>query len=419
MSDPPKTSPRGRAFLAWLKRQSVPVVILIIAGALIFFIAGNWNTWVSERADQATDDAYLRADLTPLSTKAAGLVASVEVADYQRVKAGDLLVRLRDDDFRAQVQQAEAAVAASESALVNNQRQKELQDARVLQAQTGIGAAEADIAAAEAGIEAANSAIVNARSGLAATQADVQRTSLERKRQEALAAVESATPQRVEQAVAEQQRFHAQLTSREAEISAAAAQIASRQADLKRARARLENTRAEVEAQKRQRAVLDSQEQLLHADVSVKQAALTLARTNLDYTRIVAPEDGIVGERKVRAGQLVSPGTQILSLVQSKIWVQANYKENQLRHIHEGDRAEIRIDAFPGVVLKGKVGQIAPASGSQFALLPPDNATGNFTKVAQRVPVKIFLDDGQNVPDRLRPGLSVVATIRTNSVEAH
>jgi membrane fusion protein (multidrug efflux system) len=419
MSDSPRTTTRGRAFLEWLKRQSVPIVVLIIAGALIFFIAGNWNTWASERSEQTTDDAYLRADLTPLSTKAAGLVASVEVADYQPVKAGDLLVRLRDEDFRAQVQQAEAAVGASESALVNNQRQKELQDARVLQAQTGIGAAEAEIGAAEAGIDAANSSIANARSGLAATQADVQRTSLERKRQEALVAVESATRQRVEQAVAEEQRFHAQLASREAEISAATAQVASRQADSKRAKAHLDNTRAEVEAQKRQRAVLDSQEQLLRADVSAKKAALTLARTNLDYTRIVAPEDGIVGERKVRSGQLVSPGTQVLSLVQHKIWVQANFKENQLRHIHEGDRAEIRVDAFPGVVLKGKVGQIAPASGSQFALLPPDNATGNFTKVAQRVPVKIFLDDGQKVPDRLRPGLSVVATIRTNSGEPH
>jgi membrane fusion protein (multidrug efflux system) len=390
-----------------------------MAFALILLLSGKWNIWASEGVKQTTDDAYLRADLTPLSTKAAGLVASVEVADYQAVKAGDLLVRLRDEDFRNQVQQAEAVVAASESAIVNNQRQKELQDAKVLQAETGIGAAEAEIAAAEAGIQGADSTIATARSGLAATQADVERTSLERKRQEVLVASESATRQKLEQAVADEQRFRAQLASREAEISSAAAQIASRQADLKRARARLENNRAEVEAQKRQRSVLDSQEQLLRADVSVKRAALALARTNLDYTRIIAPEDGIVGERKVRAGQLVSPGTQILSLVQHKVWVQANYRENQLRYIREGDPAEIRVDAFPGVVLKGKVGQIAPASGSQFALLPPDNATGNFTKVAQRVPVKILLDDGNKATDRLRPGLSVVAIIRTNVGGAH
>ena len=406
---------------SWPKRLRswlVPATIMAIALAVILVISDNWKTWAGERVAQTTDDAYVRADLTPLSTKAAGLVASVEVADYQAVKAGDLLVRLRDEDFRAQVQQAEAAVAASESALVNNQRQKELQDSRVQQAQTGIAAAEAEIAAAEAGIDAANSAIANARGGMAATQADVQRTSLERKRQEALVASESATRQRLEQAVADEERLRAQLSSREAEISSAQAQIASRHADLKRARARLENTRSELEAQKRQRAVLDSQEQVLRADVGVKRASLALARANLDYTRIVAPEDGIVGERKVRAGQLVSPGTQVLSLVQQKVWVQANYKENQLRYIREGDPAEVRVDAFPGVVFKGKVGQIAPASGSQFALLPPDNATGNFTKVTQRVPVKILLDDRKNVTERLRPGLSVIATIRTREGSA-
>ena len=189
--------------------------------------------------------------------------------------------------------------------------------------------------------------------------------------------------------------------------------MASRRADLNRAKAKLENTCTELEAQKRQRAVLDSQEQVLRADVGVKRAALALARTNLDYTRIVAPEDGIVGERKVRAGQLVSPGTQVLSLVQQREWVQANYREDQLRYIRAGDPAEIRVDAFPGVVWKGRVEQVSPASGSQFALLPPDNATGNFTKVTQRVPVKIILDDLKDKSDRLRPGLSVVATIQT------
>jgi membrane fusion protein, multidrug efflux system len=411
-------TPKVRNWSKRLKTWLVPATIMGMALALVLLMAGSWKTWASERVKQTTDDAYVRADLTPLSTKVAGLVAEVKVADYQAVKAGDLLVRLRDEDFRAQEQQAEAAVAASESALVNNQRQKELQDARVLQAQTGIEVAEADIAAADAGIEAANSAIANARSGLAATQADVQRTALERKRQEALVATESATRQKLEQVVADEERFRAQLSSREAEISAATAQVASRRADLNRAKARLENTRTELEAQKRQRSVLESQEQMLRADIGVKRAALALARTNLDYTRILAPEDGIVGERKVRAGQLVSPGTQVISLVEQREWVQANYKEDQLRYIRPGDPAEIRVDAFPGVVWKGKVEEISPASGSQFALLPPDNATGNFTKVTQRVPVKIILDDLKDKGERLRPGLSVVATIRTRQEAA-
>ena len=402
------------SFAGRLKRLIVPALILLMAVAIVFMIAGNWNAWASEKAEQETDDAYTRADLTPLSTKVAGLVATVAVSDYQSVKAGDLLVQLRDDDFRAQVQQAEAGVASGEGALINNQRQKELQDARIVEAGESIRAAEAQIKAADAGIEAANSAVTNARSGIDGTQADVERTRLERRRQEALIATESATHQKLEQVVAHQQRYEATMASREADVAAAMAQLASRQADLARAKAQLGSAKAELEAQRRQHAVLDSQELLLRADLNSKRAVLSLARTNLAYTQIVAPENGIVSERKVRAGQLVSPGTQVLTLVQSDIWVQANYKETQVRHMHAGDAAEIKVDAFPGVVFRGKVDQVSPASGSQFALLPPDNATGNFTKIVQRVPVKIVLQPGQAELDRLRPGLSVIATIRAN-----
>jgi len=410
-TEPLKKSP------SWAQRLRgllVPAMILLLAIGILFLIAGNWNTWASERASQETDDAYVRADLTPLSTKVAGLVATVAVSDYQPVKAGDLLVQLRDDDFRAQVQQAQAAVAYGENALVNNQRQKELQDARILQAEDGIRAAQADIAAAEAGIEAAKSSIANAKSGIAGSQADVERTTLERRRQEALIATESATRQKLEQVVADAERFRAQHASRESDLSTATAQLASREADLARAHARLESTQAELEAQKRQRAVLDSQELLLSADLNAKRASLSLAQVNLGYTRIVAPENGIVSERKVRSGQLVSPGTQVISLVQNDVWVDANYKETQLRQIRAGDPAEIRVDAVPGVIFRGKVDHVSPASGSQFALLPPDNATGNFTKIVQRVPVKIVLDPDQAEDDRLRPGLSVIATVRTN-----
>jgi membrane fusion protein, multidrug efflux system len=408
---PVRKSPR---WAQRLKQFVVPGAILLMAALILFLVAGNWNSWASERASQETDDAHVRADLTPLSTKVAGLVATVGVSDYQQVKAGDLLVQLRDDDFRAQVQQAEAAVAYGESALVNNQRQKELQDARILQAEEGIRAAQADIAAAEAGIAAAKSMIVNSQSAIDGTKADVERTALERRRQEALVAAEAATRQKLEQVVADAERFRAQLASREADLSTATAQLASRQADLARVGARLESTKVELEAQKRQRAVLDSQELLLSADLNAKRASLALALINLGYTRIVAPEHGIVSERRVRPGQLVSPGTQVISLVQKDVWVEANYKETQLLHIHAGDPAEIRVDALPGMIFQGKVNSVSPASGSQFALLPPDNATGNFTKIVQRVPVKIVLDAGQAGEERLRPGLSVIATVRTN-----
>jgi membrane fusion protein, multidrug efflux system len=395
-----------------LKQLVAPIVILLMAGGIVVLIAGNWNTWASDQAEQKTDDAYVRADVTPLSTKVAGLVAKVAVSDYQTVKAGDLLVQLQDADFRAQVEQAVAAVAAGEAAIVNNRRQKELQDARVVQAGDGIRTVDADIAAAEAGIVAANSSIANARSGIDGAKADVQRTLLERRRQEALVASESATRQKLEQVVADEERYRAQLGSREADLATAEAQLVSRQADLARARARLASSNSELEAQKRQRTVLDSQELSEYADLNAKKASLTLAQTNLGYTLITAPEDGVVSERKVRAGQLVSPGTQILSLVQPDVWIQANYKETQLRHIRPGDPVELRVDAFSDTVFKGKVEQLSPASGSQFALLPPDNATGNFTKIIQRVPVKIVLERGQATDGRLRPGMSVIATVR-------
>jgi membrane fusion protein (multidrug efflux system) len=338
----------------------------------------------------------------------------VTVSDYQPVRQGDLLVQLRDDDFRANVQQAEAAVRSGKDALVNNERQKELQDARIAQADDGVRSAEADIAAAQAGIEAAKATIANAQAAIDGTKADVDRTTLERRRQEALFATESATRQKLEQAVADQERYRAQLAGRQDDLNAATAQLASRQADLARARAHVGSAKSEVAAQKRQRAVLDSQELLLHADLDWKKAALALARINLAYTRITAPESGLVSERKVRAGQLVSPGTQVISLVQRDVWVEANYKETQIRHMHSGDPATVRVDTFPGVVLKGKVDHVAPASGSQFALLPPDNATGNFTKIVQRLPVKIVLEPGQATVERLRPGLSVIARVRTN-----
>jgi membrane fusion protein (multidrug efflux system) len=374
---------------AKLKSYLVPAIIFLMAAAILVTIIGNWNSWASERAEQETDDAYVRADLTPLSTKVSGVVAKVLVDDYQTVKAGDLLVQLRDDDFRAQVAQAEAAVEAAKATIEDNRRQKDLQDAKIDRARTGIDLAKAQISAAQAAIEA--------------TKADLDRTLAERTRQEALIATQSATHQRLEQAVADEQRFRAlELV---------------RQADLEQAKANLANNQTAVIAETRARAVLDARDGQLIADLHGKKASLDAARTNLDYTRIFAPENGVVGERKVRSGQMVSPGTQVLSLVQAEVWVQANYRETQVRHMQPGAPAEISVDAFPGVRLKGKLVQVAPASGSQFALLPPDNATGNFTKIVQRVPVKIVLDPGQPTAQRLRPGLSVIAKVRTSGAK--
>jgi membrane fusion protein (multidrug efflux system) len=368
----------------WLKILT-PVVVVLLALAVIITLTRNWNSWEGGRLEQVTDDAMVRGDLTPLSTKVAGIVRDVKVADYQNVHAGDLLVELQDDDYQAQVAQATAAVEAAKAAIENNRRQRELQDARIDKALAGIDQAKSQIVAAEAGINAVH--------------AEVVRSSAERTRQEALLATHAATQQKVEAAVADQQRF--------------AAEAASRDADLAEAKTALRSNEISVEAERRSKAVLESQDQQLVADLHARQAALTAAQVNLSYTKIHAPGDGTVGERQVRPGQLVSPGTQVLTFVAETKWVQANYRETQLTHMKVGDPAEIRIDEFPDKEIRGKVLEIAPASGSQFALLPPDNATGNYTKVVQRIPVKIVLDDLTQAA-QLRPGLSVTATVKTS-----
>jgi membrane fusion protein, multidrug efflux system len=376
-AEQPKTRPN------WQK-YGIPLVVVLLAAAVVLTITRNWNAWEGGRIEQVTDDAYVRGDLTPLSTKVAGIVRDVHVNDYQEVHKGDLIVALEDDDFKSQVAQAVAAVAAAKAAIENNVRQRELQDAKIDMALAGVDQAHAQITAAQAGIDAA--------------QAEVVRSKAERTRQEALLQTRSATQQKVEQAVADQERF--------------AAQLASRQADLEEAKTQLRSNELSAEAERRAKAVLESQEGQLVADLHGKQAALTDAQVNLGYTTIEAPGDGTVGERQVRPGQLVSPGTQVISFVSKIKWVQANYRETQLTNVKVGDPAELAVDEYPGKVFQGKVLEIAPASGSQFALLPPDNATGNYTKVVQRIPVKIALDD-PSVAATLRPGLSVVATVRT------
>jgi membrane fusion protein (multidrug efflux system) len=378
-----KPAASSRDGVRW-KKYVTPLLVVALALGVLLTITRNWNAWEGGKVEQITDDAYVRGDLTPLSTKVAGIVRSVHVADFQRVQKGELIVELQDDDYRAQVDQASAAVEAARAAIENNRRQRELQDARIAKALAGIDQAKAQIAAAEA--------------GRAAVTADLIRAHSERQRQEGLYQTHSATQQKVEAVVADDERLTAQLASREA--------------DLNQARTLLLSSELSAEAERRSKAVLESQDMQLQADLHAKQASLAAATVNLGYTKIYAPGEGTVGERQVRTGQLVSPGTQVIAFVDVTKWVQANYRETQLTNVKIGDPAEVRIDQYPGQVIHGKVLEIAPASGSQFSLLPPDNATGNFTKVVQRIPVKIALDAAAFAA-KLRPGLSVIATVRT------
>jgi membrane fusion protein (multidrug efflux system) len=350
----------SRVFAAIRVVATIRVFILVLIGALVLVVAREWDGWVGSAVLQKTDDAYLQADTTPLAAKVPGYVKHVRVQDFQRVRGGDVLVEIVDDDYRAQLDQAQANVDAAGAAIENIEQQKRLQETLVKQA-------EAEIASSEA---------------------DVTRYHLETVRQQNLADKYVGTPQLVEQAVDNE----------------------------KRATSSLALNQAKLDQQRQQLNVLESQKAQAAAALEGQRAAKNLASINLGYTRIVAPVDGMVSQRLVRAGQYLSVGTQVISLVPlPNVWVIANYKETQMTNIRIGQKARVTVDAFPGKVLHGQVDGWSPASGAEFALLPPDNATGNFTKVVQRIPVKIVLDHDPSLADLLRPGMSVIATIDTSS----
>jgi membrane fusion protein, multidrug efflux system len=368
----------------------IPLIVLVAAASLLFGIAGHWTSWQGSRSDQETDDAYLKADMTPLSTRISGTVRRVSVGDYQNVKAGQTLIELDDDDYRAKLKQAQAALAGSEAAFEDNQAAKRIQDAQ--------------IEAASAGVVQAQAAMNVAKAGIAAVSPDLDRALTELHRQQALFDEKAATHKQLEAATAQEGQLSGQLDARKA--------------DLARAEGAFTTSQSQLEAAKRQREALDTKDDVYKADIEAKKEEIVVAQVNLAYTHISAPTDGTVGERLVLAGQLVTPGTQVIDLIQTDVWVQANFKETQLTNMRVGDSADVRIDTFPNRVFHGKVDQLSPASGSQFALLPPDNATGNYTKIVQRVPVKIALIPGQPHLERLRSGLSAVVVVHTRKTQA-
>jgi membrane fusion protein (multidrug efflux system) len=354
---PPLPTPKPPRF-GWVPPM-LRVIGVIGAGVLAWYVASHWNRWTGSVRYEWTDDANTAGDVTPLSAKVSGYVANVAVSDYQLVHNGDLIVEIDPIDYRAQLLQAAANLAGAQATLANLANQKDVQRALVRQAQATIEA----------------------------TQADVVRYDLEARRQRELLRTRIAgTEQTVEQADANEKRTQAQLALNNAQLDQQKALLAS----------------------------LDIQQNQLQAQVRAAEAQVTLAQDNMDYTRIVSPADGLVGLRQVRRGQFVNVGTQVISVVPlPRIWVIANYKETQMTNVRLGQGARVTVDAFPDLVLVGKVDSWAPGTGSTFALLPPDNATGNFTKVVQRVPVKIVLNPNPSLGTLVRPGMSVVATIDT------
>jgi membrane fusion protein (multidrug efflux system) len=333
---------------------------MVLAGAaLVIGLAGSWfgyDWWSVGRYIESTDDAYVGGDLTVIAPKVSGFIAEVAVTDNQPVHAGQLLVRLDDRDYRAALAKAEAAVAAQYAALANLEAGRRLQQARIAEAEAGIGAADAETVRAH-----------------------------------------------------DDQVRYRQLS---ASAFASVQSFQRAESDYKKALAGGRRAQASVEAAQRQIDVIDTEKQQVQAALAGAIADRDTARLNLGDTELRSPIDGTVGNRSARLGAFAAIGGQLITIVPAQgLWIDANFKENQLGQMRVGVPATIRADVLPDQVFHGRVASLAPATGAEFSVLPAENATGNFTKIVQRVPVRILLDGDASKLGLLRPGLSVTAEV--------
>jgi membrane fusion protein (multidrug efflux system) len=335
-----------------------PVVVIVLVLMSVAFVATRWDFMLATSDLQTTDDAYVRADISRLGSRVAGTVLRVAVSDYEKVQAGDLLLELDPADYLIKQSQAQAALDFADAALSNLQNQITLQRATIQQA-------------------SAQKMVAESNAALAAKEA---------RRQTSLVHSGSSTVQKAEES-------ESQALSAAATAQAADAAVKSAEAQL---------------------AVIEGQTAQLKANVEAARSQLRSAELALGYTKTFAPFSGVVGETQLHVGDFVTIGTNVVTLIPlPRVFVIANFKETQLARMSDGQSATVKVDALPGLTLTGHVARMSPASGSQFALLPADNATGNFTKVVQRVPVRVELDPVETL-SRLRPGMSATVSVTTS-----
>jgi membrane fusion protein (multidrug efflux system) len=337
-----------------MKKKLIPVIVVLagVAGWAGLRWQQDWR-WI-----ESTDDAYVDGDITSIVPKVAGYVVELNAQDNRPVAKGEVLLRIDDRDYRARVEEARAQVAARAAQLAQIEDRVGVQNSLIAQTGANISAAKAEVTRAKADFD----------------------------RSRAL----------IKDDFVSRQRF---------DIT---------QADAVKAQASLAGTGAGLQAAQRQLAVLATERTMTQAQLEQAKAALALAETDLEATVVKAPTDGVVGNRAVRDGQYVRPGQALLAVVPlGQVWIDANFKETQLRRMKPGQKAAIQVDAFPDHVIEGRVDSFAPASGAKFSLLPPENATGNFTKVVQRIPVRILPDKANPLAGNLRPGLSVIVKVDT------
>jgi membrane fusion protein (multidrug efflux system) len=445
LADEPQITPVKKSRLKSMRKRRT----FLIVGAVVLLAAAIFGVryWLYARTHETTDDAFIDGHIVTVSPKLSGYVAKVYVKSNQEVKEGDLLAELDARDYEAKLEQARAALAAGEARLreartgvdltrANTRASVQQATATVRQAQTGVesqrAAAAAErtrIAQAASGVATAQANVSQARSQLVAAEAEATRANADVARYQELLSKDEISRQRYDQAVATARTADAQVAAAQGRVAAAEAQVNEARAaettaaeNARRAQAQVSGAQAGVgEAQGRlaqantapqQIAVSQAQAESAGATIEQLRAAVAQAELDLSYTKIYAPEAGHVTNKSVEEGALVQVGQPLMAVVSGEVWVTANFKESQIGKMHAGQTVEISVDAYPGKTFKGHIDSLQAGTGSRFSMMPAENATGNYVKVVQRVPVKIVFDEQPDPSHLLAPGMSVAPEVK-------
>jgi membrane fusion protein (multidrug efflux system) len=392
---------------------------LLIPIALILIIVG-YAGWVYLSRWETTDDAQIEGHIHPVNAKVGGTVSSVNVRDNQHVEAGTVLAQLDSRDYEVAVARAEAELAQARAGVVAARAGVPVATST---AGAQITSSEAIAERAKGGVElaskellAAEARFISAQARVREAEANATKAARDLERMKQLIAKDEISQQQYDAAVSSADAARAAVESAQAGAAQAQSEVAAARAKTMQSQADLQQALAEAQAAKtapEQVTITKAQAQSAEARVQLAKAALDEARLNLEYTSIKAPVSGTVSKKTVEAGQVVQAGQPLMAIVpQEDIWVTANFKETQLAAMHPGQEGTVSVDAYGGRIYQVHVDSIASATGAKFSLLPPENATGNYVKVVQRIPVKLVLDHGEDTEHQLRPGMSVVAKVR-------
>jgi membrane fusion protein (multidrug efflux system) len=393
---------------------------MIAVGAVVLLAVVAFFVWRSS-GQQSTDDAQIDGHITQVSSRVGGTVVKLNFQDNQVVKGGDILVELDPRDYQVAVDRARAELAdaqANATAATSGIPITEVSTSTGTRSATGgLEEARAGVGIADSQIESARAQLVAAQARQRDREATAVKTARDVERLKGLVAKEEIPQQQFDAAVAAAESARAAADAARSEAAAAETAIAVAEQRARQSRGTVAQAQAAVQATRsapQQMQVTRARAAMAEARVQQSQAALAQAELNLQRTHIKAPSSGVVSRKNVEVGQVVQPGQPLLALVsQDDLWVTANFKETQLKRMRAGQRAKVSVDAL-GRDFDGHVDSIAPATGAKFSLLPPENATGNYVKVVQRVPVKIVIDPGQDPEHRLRPGMSVAPSVSTS-----